>query len=115
MPEYLESNEVVLCVHFRRFGSNTWLVALTSDRFPFLEAAMLTSSVDTQGIHHERAQAVSTSQGWIIGKMMVDLERRVLTIANCQKAPVKVIAELANLHAIGGLSDEEFTTAKARI
>jgi hypothetical protein len=57
---------------------------------------MLTSSVDTQSIRHDRVQAVSASQGWVLGKVLVDLGSRLLTIDNCQKASVKVVADLAN-------------------
>jgi len=77
-------------------GWNGWLVALTSERFLFLDAALLTSSIDSQSIRHERVQAVSASQGWLLGKIMVDLGSRVVTVDNCQKAAVKVMADLAN-------------------
>lgn len=107
LPEYLEPDEVVFALtsgvmvqsetsNSFDFGANTWLVVLTSDRFLFLDAAMLTSSVDTQSIRHDRVQAVSASQGWVLGKVMVDLGSRLLTIDNCQKATVKVIADLSN-------------------
>ncbi len=107
LPEYLEPDEVVFALtsgvmeqsetsNAFDFGTNTWLVVLTSDRFLFLDAAMFTSSVDTQSIRHDRVQAVSASQGWVLGKIMVDLGSRVLTIDNCQKATVKVVADLAN-------------------
>jgi hypothetical protein len=107
LPGYLEPDEVVFALtsgvmeqtktsNSFDFGTNTWLVVLTSDRFLFLDAAMLTSSVDTQSIRHDRVQAVSASQGWVLGKVMVDLGSRVLTIDNCQKATVKVVADLAN-------------------
>ena len=78
------------------FGVNTWLVALTSERFLFLDCAMLSDSVDTQSIRLEKVQAVSSSQGWILGKIMIDLGSRLLTIDNCQKATVAVISDLAN-------------------
>ncbi|WP_167375027.1 PH domain-containing protein [Prosthecochloris sp. GSB1] len=107
LPEYLEPDEVVFALtsgfmeqsetsNSFDFGVNTWLVVLTSDRFLFLDAAMLTSSVDTQSIRHDRVQAVSASQGWVLGKVMVDLGSRLVTIDNCQKATVKVVADLAN-------------------
>ena len=107
LPEYLEHDEVVFALtsgimkqsetsNAFDFGTNTWLVVLTSDRFLFLDAAMLTSSVDTQSIRHDKVQAVSASQGWVFGAIMVDLGSRLLTIDNCQKATVKVIADLAN-------------------
>ncbi len=106
LPEYLEPDEVVFALtsglcksetsNLSDLGSNTWLVVLTNDRFLFLDAAMLTSSVDTQSIRHDRVQAVSASQGWVLGKIMVDLGSRLLTIDNCPKATVKVVADLAN-------------------
>ena len=107
LPEYLEPDEVVFALtsgvmeqtetsNTLDFGPNTWLVVLTSDRFLFLDAAMLTSSVDTQSIRYDKVQAVSASQGWVLGKIMVDLGSRILTIDNCQREMVKVIASLAN-------------------
>jgi len=78
------------------FGTNTWLVALTNDRFLFLDSAMLTSSVDTQSIRHDHVQAVSASQGFMFGKIMVDLGSRMLVIDNSHKSTVKVMASLAN-------------------
>jgi|GEM_PF-1196726 len=107
LRKYLEPDEVVFALASGimkqsetsnpfDFGANTWLVVLTSDRFLFLDAAMLTSSVDTQSIRHDKVQAVSASQGWVLGKIMIDLGSRLLTIDNCQKAAVKIIADLAN-------------------
>jgi hypothetical protein len=78
------------------FGSNTWLIVLTNERFLLLDHAMFTSSVDTQSIRLNRVQAVSSSQGWVLGKVMVDLGSRMVTIDNCQKATVAPIADLAN-------------------
>lgn len=107
LTQYLEPDEVVFALtsgimsktetsNSFDFGSNTWLVVLTSDRFLFLDAAMLSSSVDTQSIRHDNVQAVSASQGMILGKIIVDLGSRMLVIDNCQKATVKVVANLAN-------------------
>lgn len=107
LTQYLEPDEVVFELtsgimsktetsNSFDFGSNTWLVVLTSDRFLFLDAAMLSSSVDTQSIRHDNVQAVSASQGMILGKIIVDLGSRMLVIDNCQKATVKVVANLAN-------------------
>lgn len=107
LPDFLEPNEVVFALtsgvmeqtttsNSFDFGANTWLVVLTSDRFLFLDCAMLTSSTDSQSIRHDRVQAVSASQGWVMGKIMVDLGSRVLVIDNCQKLTVPVVAELAN-------------------
>lgn len=107
LPNFLEPDEVVFALtsgimeqsetsNSFDFGTNTWLVALTSDRFLFLDSAMLSSSVDSQSIRHDRVQAVSASQGFILGKIMVDLGSRILVIDNCQKATVAVIADLAN-------------------
>lgn len=65
LAEYLEPDEVVFALtsgimkqtdtsNAFDFGANTWLVVLTSDRFLFLDAAMLTGSVDTQSIRHDK-------------------------------------------------------------
>lgn len=64
---------------------NTWLVVLTNERFFFLDAAMLTNSVDTQSIRLNRVQAVSASQGLVLGKVMIVLGSRLVTIYNCMK------------------------------
>lgn len=107
LSEYLEDDEVVFALtsgvmsqtetsNSLDFGTNTWLVALTNDRFLFLDHAMLTSSVDTQSIRHDRVQAVSASQGFMFGKIMVDLGSRMLVIDNAHKSTVKVMASLAN-------------------
>lgn len=107
LPEYLETGEVVFALtsgimeqsetsNSFDFGTNTWLVVLTSDRFLFLDAAMLSSSVDSQSIRHDRVQAVSASQGFMLGKISVDLGSRMLVIDNCHKSTVKVMANLAN-------------------
>jgi arginine utilization protein RocB len=77
-------------------GVNTWLVVLTSERFLFLDHALLTKSVDTQSIRHDRVQAVSASQGWVLGKITVDIGARTIVIDNCQKATVAPMASLAN-------------------
>ncbi|MBR9828826.1 MAG: hypothetical protein GYB41_09305 [Oceanospirillales bacterium] len=107
LSEYLEDDEVVFALtsgimsqtetsNSLDFGANTWLVALTNDRFLFLDHAMLSSSVDTQSIRHDRVQAVSASQGFMFGKIMVDLGSRMLVIDNAHKSTVKVMASLAN-------------------
>lgn len=107
LPGYLEQDEVVFALtsgimsqtetsNSLDFGSNTWLVVLTNDRFLFLDAAMLTKSVDTQSIRHDHVQAVSASQGFMFGKIMVDLGSRMLVIDNCNKSTVKVMANIAN-------------------
>lgn len=107
LAEHLEEGEVVFALtsgimsqtntsNSADFGSNTWLVVLTNERFLFLDCAMLTSSVDVQSIRHNHVQAVSSSQGWVLGKIMVDLGSRMLVIDNCQKATVSVISNLAN-------------------
>ena len=99
LGDYLEDDEVVFALasgimsqtgtsNLTDFGANTWLVALTNERFLFLDHAMLTSSVDTQSVRHESVQAVSASQGLIFGKIQVDLGARVIVIDNCQKATV---------------------------
>lgn len=107
LSEYLEADEVVFALtsgmmeqsetsNALDFGTNTWLVVLTSDRFLFLDHAMLTRSVDTQSIRHDHVQAVSASQGFMFGKITIDLGSRMLVIDNADKSTVKVIASLAN-------------------
>lgn len=107
LPNYLEDDEVVFALtsgimkqthtsNASDSGVNTWLVVLTSERFLFLDHALLTKSVDTQSIRHDRVQAVSASQGWILGKITVDIGARTVVIDNCQKATVVPIASLAN-------------------
>lgn len=107
LADYLEKDEVVFALtsgvmkqtassNSSDSGVNTWLVALTSERFLFLDHALFTSSVDTQSIRHDRVQAVSASQGWVLGKIMIDIGSRMVVIDNCQKATVSVIAGLAN-------------------
>lgn len=107
IPEYLHEGEVVFALasgvmsqtstsNMADFGVNTWLVLLTNERFLFLDAALLSNSVDTQSIRHPMVQAVSASQGWILGKISIDLGSRLVVVDNCQKKDVKVMAELAD-------------------
>ena len=107
LPKYLDSDEVVfsLCSGLMSqtqtsddsdWGLNTWLVALTSTRFLFMDHALLTSSVNTQSVRHENVQAVSASQGWVFGKITIDLGSRTIVIDNCNKDTVKAMANLAN-------------------
>jgi hypothetical protein len=107
LADYLEGDEIVFALasgimsqtktsNTNDWGTNTWLVALTNERFLFLDHAMLTRSVDTQSVRHDSVQAVSASQGLLLGKIQVDMGARVIVIDNCQKATVKVVADLAN-------------------
>ena len=107
LGDYLENGEVVFALtsgvmeqtetsNSFDFGTNTWLVALTNERILLLDCAMLTSSVDTQSIRLERVQAVSSSQGWVFGKIMIDLGSRMAVLDNSIKATVSVFADLAN-------------------
>lgn len=104
---YLEPGEVVFALssglmnqtvtsNAFDLGVNTWLVVLTSERFLFLDAALLTSSIDTQSIRLNKVQAISASQGFALGKISIDLGSRLITIDNCTKESVKVMADLAN-------------------
>ena len=126
------------------FGFNTWLCVLTNKRILALDHAMLSSSVDTQTIRHEKIQAISASQGIIFGKVTVDIGNRSIVIDNCEKQQVKKFASLANdwleniqeenssttsthndpiaelgklaeLKAAGVLDEDEFAAAKAKI
>lgn len=107
LPNHLERGEVVFAVasgimgqtmtsNFFDDGTNTWLVVLTSDRFLFLDPAMLSNSVDTQSVRHDRVQAVSASQGWVFGKITIDLGARTIVVDMCDKTSVAVMARLAN-------------------
>lgn len=104
---YLEDGEVVFALasgivtqsdtsNSTDWGSNTWLVVLTNERFLFLDHALLTKSVDTQSVRLDRVQAVSASQGFLLGKIVVDLSARVIVIDNCQKKDVRAMADIAN-------------------
>ncbi|NCB09424.1 MAG: hypothetical protein EOM73_14830, partial [Bacteroidia bacterium] len=107
LHEFLEPNEVVftfcsgsmpqtITSNQTDHGLNTWLVVLTSTRFLFLDHAFWTRSVDTQSIRHEHVQAVSASQGWILGKIIIDLGSRLVTVDQVGKDDVKVMAGAAN-------------------
>lgn len=107
LSSYLEPDEVVFAlasglmkqtITSNTFdgGLNTWLVVLTSERFLFMDAALLTSSIDTQSVRLNKVQAISASQGFVFGKISIDLGSRLITIDNCTKESVKVMADLAN-------------------
>lgn len=107
LPSYLEPDEVVFAVasgimkqtitsNYFDAGPNTWLVVLTSERFLFLDAALLTSSIDSQSVRLDKVQAISASQGLLLGKIAIDLGSRLITVDNCNKDAVKVMADLAN-------------------
>ncbi len=107
LPKHLEEDEVVFALtsgimnqtktsNAFDFGTNTWLVVLTNERFLFLDCAMLTKSVDIQSIRHKNVQAVSSSQGWVFGKVMIDLGSRMVEVDNCNKATVAPFSSLAN-------------------
>ena len=155
LGEYLQNDEVVFAIvsgvmsqtetsNDFDFGANTWVAALTSERVLCLDHAMLSSSVDTQSIRLNRIQAVSASQGWMFGKVIIDIGARMIEIDNWVKSHVKTFAELANelireneesnktvsapnisiadeilklsdLHAKGILTDDEYSTAKSKL
>ena len=107
LSAHLEENEVVLALasgvmaqtetsNLLDIGTNTWLAVATDRRLLFLDAAMMTSSVDTQSIRLDRVQAVSSSQGFMFGKITVDLGARLLEIDNCMKKHVGIFASQAN-------------------
>lgn len=107
LPKYLESGEIVLAItsglmsqtetsNKFDFGSNTWLLALTTERFLALDAALLTSSIDSQSVTLDQVQAVSVSQGWIFGKVIIDIGDRSIVIDNCIKNTVPIFGEIAN-------------------
>ena len=107
LPNYLEPGEVVFALasglmkqtgtsNLTDAGVNTWLVVLTSERFLFMDAALLTSSIDTQSVRLDKVQAISASQGFLLGKISIDLGSRLIVVDNCEKEAVKVMADLAN-------------------
>lgn len=107
LPQYLEEDEVVFATssgligqsftsNYSDSGNNSWLVVLTNKRFLFLDHAFWTGAVDTQSVLHEKVQAVSASQGFFLGKLIIDIASRPIVIDHCQNGDVKVIAELAN-------------------
>lgn len=107
LPDQLQEGEVVFALtsgimsqtqtsNSNDWGSNTWLVVLTSERFLFMDCAMLTKSIDIQSIRHDKVQAVSSSQGWIFGKIMIDLGSRTIVVDNCNKATVPPFVTIAN-------------------
>lgn len=77
-------------------GISTWLVVLTDRRFLFLDAAMLSSSIDVHSILHKNVQAVRVAQGFVLGKINIDTGGRSTLIDNCEKATVKILGDLSN-------------------
>lgn len=107
LANYLGENEVVFALvsgimrqtetsNKLDAGLNTWLVVLTSERFLFLDAALLSSSIDSQSVRLDKVQAISASQGLLLGKISIDLGSRIIVVDNCLKEGVKVMADLAN-------------------
>ena len=155
LADYLEDGEVVFAivsglmsqsVNSNEFdiGLNTWVAVLSNERVLFLDHALFSDSVDTQSIRLNRIQAVSASQGWKFGKVMIDIGNRMVKVDNCENAHVSVFADLANkllkerenpqiqeikkdsnlvnelerlekLKESGALNDEEFVLAKQKI
>jgi len=108
LAEHLEDGETVLALasglmnqtetsNLMDGGWNTWLAVATDRRLLFLDHAMLTTSVDEQVIRLDRVQAVSSSQGFVLGKISIDLGARVLVVDNCVKEHVKIWAKMANI------------------
>lgn len=107
LPEQLQSGEVVFGFtagvmsntgdsNKTDFGMSTWLVVLTDRRFLFLDAAMLSSSIDVHSILHKNVQAVRVAQGFVFGKINIDTGGRTTLIDNCEKHTVKILGDLAN-------------------
>ena len=78
------------------FGISTWLVVLTDRRFLFLDAAILSDSIDVHSILHKNVQAVRVAQGFLWGKINIDTGGRSTLVDNCEKKIVKVLGDLAN-------------------
>lgn len=107
LSEQLQSGEVVICFtagvmtntgdsNSTDFGISTWLVVLTDRRFLFLDAALLTKSLDVHSILHKNVQAVRVAQGFVLGKITIDTGGRSTVIDNCEKTTVKVLGDVAN-------------------
>lgn len=107
LPEQLQPGEVVFCFtagvmsntgdsNKSDFGMSTWLVVLTDRRFLFLDAAMLSNSIDVHSILHKNVQAVRVGQGFVLGKINIDTGGRTTLIDNCEKSTVKVLGDSAN-------------------
>ena len=107
LRKYLQDSEVVFALtagvvsqtttsNATDFGLNTWLGVLTDRRILMLDHALLSESVDTQSIRHDRIQAVNSSQGWMFGKVTIDIGNRSVIIDNCDKDHVKAFTRIAN-------------------
>lgn len=107
LPEQLQPGEVVFSFSAgimpnsgdsnpTDFGISTWLVVLTDRRFLFLDAALLSSSLDVHSIQHKNVQAVRVAQGFVLGKINIDTGGRTTLIDNCEKNTVKILGDLAN-------------------
>lgn len=107
LPEQLQPGEVVLGFtagvmantgdgNTSDFGISTWLVVLTDRRFLFLDAALLSNSLDVHSILHKNVQGVRVAQGFVLGKINIDTGGRTTVIDNCEKKSVKVLGDLAN-------------------
>jgi hypothetical protein len=89
-------------------GVNSWLEVLTDRRVLLLDHALL-SLRRTQFIRHDRIQAISASQGWMLGMIIIDIGNRSVVIDNSDKEHVKVFARIANdwLEHLGGATKVE--------
>jgi hypothetical protein len=107
LPNQLQAGEVVFGFTAGTMASNqdgnssdllpsTWMVVLTDRRFLFLDAALLTNSLDVHSILHKNVQGVLVSQGFIFGKLSIETGSRSTLIDNCDKKTVKIIGDLAN-------------------
>ena len=107
LPEILNEDEVVFALTSGLMpqtvtsnksddGINTWLVVLTSQRFLFLDHAFWSSSIDIQSVRHEQVQAVSSSQGWFLGKITIDLGSRLIVVDNCTNEALTAFVTLSN-------------------
>ncbi|MDV7143879.1 SHOCT domain-containing protein [Tropicimonas sp. TH_r6] len=106
LADFLEDGEVIFALtsgnmsqtdksNSYDFGPNTWLVALTSERFLAIDHSMLTRSVAMHSIRHEWVEKVSAAQGWMLGKVIIDLRDHSVVIRVFQKASAPVFTELA--------------------
>lgn len=107
LPSQLQPGEVVLAFtagvmsntgdsNSTDFGISTWMVVLTDRRFLFLDAALLSNSLDVHSILHKNVQGVRVAQGFIFGKINIDTGGRTTLVDNCEKKSVKVLGDIAN-------------------
>ncbi len=106
LAEHLQEDETVFALTYGKvsqtersksieFGPNVWLIALTDRRLLAVDHAVLTKSVTTHSVGHDKVLSVSAAQGWMLSKVLVDIGDRSIIIRAFQKATVSAFVELA--------------------